>query len=102
MKTFPKKRIEIIVEAPLLSRVIALLDELDVSGYTVFPAIAGRGSVGSWHRDSSHVQPAKQILCIVDESREHEVLEPLFRLVSRQIGIITVSDVRVLRAEKFK
>ncbi len=103
MQTFPKKRIEIMVESPLMSRVITILDDLGVSGYTVLPAIAGRGKDGSWHRDGQvgRVGSVVQILCIVDESREVDVLEPLFRLVSRQIGIVTVSDVRVVRSDQF-
>ncbi len=103
METFPKKRIEIMVETPLMGRVIDILDDLGVSGYTVMPAIAGRGQDGPWHRDGQvgRVGSVVQILCIVDESKEHDVLDPLFRLVSRQIGIVTVSDVRVVRAEYF-
>jgi PII-like signaling protein len=103
METFPKKRIEIMVETPLMSRVIDILDDLGVSGYTVIPAIAGRGQDGPWHRDGQvgRVGSVVQIVCIVDESKENDVLDPLFRLVSRQIGIVTVSDVRVVRAEYF-
>jgi len=103
MKSFRKKRIDIIVEAPLVSRVIAIFDEHDVSGYTVIPAISGRGNVGLWQRDSHarRISSAVLIFCVVDESREDELLEPLFELVSRQIGIITVSDVRVIRGDKF-
>ena len=103
METFLKKRIEIMVETPLMTRVIRILDDLGVSGYTVVPAIAGRGKDGSWHRDGQvgRVGSVVQILCIVDGTREHDVLEPLFRLVSRQIGIVTVSDVRVVRSDQF-
>lgn len=103
METFPKKRIEIMVETPLMSRVIAILDDLGVSGYTVMPAIAGRGKDGLWHRDGQvgRVGSVVQILCIIDETRENDVLEPLFRLVSRQIGIVTVTDVRVVRSDQF-
>lgn len=103
MKTHPKKRIEIMVEAPLLERVLDLLDKQGVSGYTVLPAIAGRGKDGSWHRDGlvGRVGAVVQVFCILDESRVDQVLEPLFRLVSRQIGIVTISDVQVIRPEHF-
>lgn len=103
MKMYPKKRIEIMVEAPLVARVLGLLDERNVSGYTVLPAIAGRGREGSWHRDGLVGQAGAvvQIFCIVDESRVDEILEPLFKLVSRQIGIVSVSDVQVIRPDHF-
>ena len=103
MKTFPKKRIDIMVEAPLMKRVIALLDEQAVGGYTVLPVHAGRGKTGAWHRDGmvGRAGALVMIFCIIDESRVDEVLEPLFALVSRQIGIVTVSDVQVIRSGHF-
>lgn len=103
MKTYPKKRIEIMVEAPLMMRVLQKLDELGVGGYTVVPAIAGRGKDGAWHRDGmvGRAGVLVQIFCIVDESRIDQILEPLFGMVSRQIGIVTVSDVQVIRPDHF-
>lgn len=103
MKTYPKKRIEIMVEAPLMRRVVSLLDDLSVSGYTVLPALAGRGKDGTWDRDGlvGRAGAVVQIFCIVDESRVDQILEPLFKLVSRQIGIVTLSDVQVIRPDHF-
>ena len=103
MQTFPKKRIEIMVEAPIMGRVLAKLDELGVGGYTVLPAIAGRGREGVWHRDGlvGRAGAVVLVVCILDESRMEEVLDALFKLVSRQIGIVTVSDVAVIRKDHF-
>ncbi|MBA4132002.1 MAG: transcriptional regulator [Hyphomicrobium sp.] len=103
MKTYPKKRIDIMVEAPLMQRVLNLLDQQNVSGYTVLPVLAGRGKDGAWHRDGvvGRAGALVMIFCILDEQRVDEVLEPLFKLVSRQIGVVTVSDVQVIRAEYF-
>lgn len=103
MKTYPKKRIDIMVEEPLMPRLIALLDQLGVSGYTVLPALAGRGRDGTWHRDGvvGRAGMVVQISCILDASRVDAVIEPLFKMVSRQIGIVTLSDVEVLRADHF-
>lgn len=103
MKTYPKKRIEIVVEAPVLNRLLDLLDKLAVTGYTVTPAIAGRGRGGSWRREGLVGEAGRLIavFCILDESRVDAVLEPVFQLVSRQIGIVTVSDVMVVRPEHF-
>lgn len=103
MKTHLKKRIDIMVEAPLMQRVLNLLDQQNVSGYTVLPVLAGRGKDGAWHRDGvvGRAGALVMIFCILDEQRVDKVLEPLFKLVSRQIGIVTVSDVQVIRAEYF-
>jgi PII-like signaling protein len=86
-----------------MMRVLSLLDDQKVSGYTVVPAIAGRGNDGTWHRDGlvGRAGAVVQIFCIMDESRVEQVLEPLFKLVSRQIGIVTISDVQVIRPDHF-
>lgn len=103
MQTHPKKRIEIMVEAPLMERVLRILDASPAQGYSVLPVLAGKGLSGSWHRDGlvGRAGQVVQVFCIVDETRVDDVLEPLFRLVSKQIGIVTVSDVSVIRPEHF-
>lgn len=103
MKTHPKKRIDIMVEAPLMQKVINLLDQQAVGGYTVLPVLAGRGKDGAWHRDGvvGRAGALVMIFCILDEARVDEVLGPLFALVTRQIGIVTVSDVQVIRPDHF-
>jgi PII-like signaling protein len=103
MKTYTKKRIDIMVEAPLMQRVLNLLDEQGVSGYTVLPVLAGRGKDGAWHRDGvvGRAGALVMIFCIVDDARVDDILQPLFALVARQIGIVTVSDVQVIRGEQF-
>jgi PII-like signaling protein len=103
MKTHPKKRIDIMVEAPLMQKVINLLDQQAVGGYTVLPVLAGRGKDGAWHRDGvvGRAGALVMIFCILDEARVDDVLGPLFALVARQIGIVTVSDVQVIRPDHF-
>ncbi len=103
MQTYRKKRIEIMVEAPLMDRVIDILEDQAVSGYTVLPAIAGRGKSGRWHRDGlvGRVGSVVQVVCVVDEGRVDDILQPVFKLVSRQIGIVTLLDVEVIRGDQF-
>jgi len=101
--THAKKKLEIVVEAPILRRLLDRLDELAVSGYTVVPALAGRGQGGSWRRDGLVTNTGQMVvvICILDESRVRDVLEPVYGLLSRQIGIVTISDVEVIRPDHF-
>ncbi len=41
------------------------------------------------------------VAIIVAEEKLDEVLEPVFELVRRHIGIVTISDVMVIRGERF-
>lgn len=103
MKTYPKKRLSIIIEAPFLDRLLDLLDDLDVPGYTALPALAGRGKSGSWRRDSLSSDAGRmvQVLIVLDVERLPGVLAAVKRVLDRQIGIVSLSDVEVLRPELF-
>jgi nitrogen regulatory protein PII len=102
-QTHIKARIEIIVEAGALRRVLDKLDALDVPGYTVFDAVAGRGGGGRWTADGTLTasEHMVMIVCVIDASRAETVLRAVYKLVSRQIAIVTLDEVRVVRAERF-
>lgn len=103
LATHRKKRIEVVIEAPVLSRLLDGLDRLSVTGYTVLPALAGRGRTGSWRRDDA-VNPAGQMVCVVcitDQQKVSDILDAVHSLLARQIGIVSVSDVEVIRQEHF-
>ncbi|WP_343562150.1 P-II family nitrogen regulator [Kiloniella sp. b19] len=103
IKTYPKKRLSIIIETPFLKRLRHILDELEVPGYTVLPALAGNGKSGSWNRDtqSSDAGTMVQVLIVLDESLVEEVLKAVHAVLERQIGIVSLSDIEVLRPELF-
>ena len=98
-----KKRLEIIVEAPVLNRLTDLLDRLEVGGYTIVPALGGKGRGGSWSREGQATDAGRMIVIIViiDAKRLDEIVEPIFALVQRQVGIMAISDVLVVRGEHF-
>lgn len=103
MKTFPKKRLSIIIEAPFMNRLLDLLDGLKVPGYTVLPGLAGRGNSGAWRRDSLSSDAGRmvQVLIVLDAEKVPDVLRAVRNVLDRQIGIVTLSDVEVLRPELF-
>jgi nitrogen regulatory protein PII len=104
MQTFPKKRVEIIVEAPVLNRVLRFLQDHEVSGYTVMPALAGSGDSGRmWSREGMVGEAGRMvtILMIIDEARLEPLFDQLYAMVSRQIGVIAISDCTVVRDERF-
>lgn len=99
----PKKRLEIFVEAPALHRVLEALDKQGVSGYTVLPATEGRGNHGGWHRDDSfnNASHMVSVVCVTSEHRAVAAVEAVYSIVKRQIGILTLSDVTVVRPDHF-
>lgn len=104
METYPKKRLEIFIEAPALTRISHVLDNFGVPGYTVSPVLGGSGNSGPWTRDGlvSSAGGMVTIVCIVDEPDMEKLLEKVFAVVSRHIGVVSVSDCHVVRNEKFQ
>lgn len=103
METFPKKQIRLICEAPIATRIRKILSRAPITGYTILPAIGGSGSEGSWMREGL-VGDAGQMLVfliILDEDQLQAVLEQLYGGIRAQMGIITISDVDVVRPELF-
>lgn len=103
MQTHKKKRIEIVVEAPIVGRVTDVLTAKGALGFTVAPAISGLGPDGPWSRDGL-VGTAGQMLvviCIIGEERKDEMLEALFTILSRHMGFVSVSDCEVVRPQMF-
>jgi PII-like signaling protein len=98
-----KKRVEIVVEAPALHRLLDRLDRAGVTGYTVVAGLAGRGHDGAWDSSGLAGEAGRMMLviCILDEARLGAVIEGVYDVVSRQIGIVAVSDVFVVRADHF-
>ena len=103
MQTHPKKRIDLIIEKPLLRSITERFDKAGVSGYSVLPIVAGRGQSGEWSAGGqvSEVGQMAAIICIVDANRVDAVLDEVFAVVRKQIGLVTVSDVSVVRPERF-
>jgi nitrogen regulatory protein PII len=103
MQTYRKKRLEIVIEQPALSRVLDTLDRLAVTGYSVAPLIAGRGREGSWRADGLVSDAGRMVMvaCVCDPSKVDAVVEPIYRIIARQVGIVTISDCDVIRPDHF-
>jgi PII-like signaling protein len=103
LATFPKKRLDIFVEAPALNRVLDALTAAQVQGYTVLEAREGLGHMGHWRLDDSFNSATNVlvIVCILDASLADAAINALYDVVRLQIGVLTVSDVMVVRPEHF-
>lgn len=103
MQTHQAKRVEITIESVMETRLTAALDEAGVTGYTILPVRGGSGRSGKWTRQGqvSRGQGMVQVVCIIRPERLEGLLEAAFAVVERHIGVVTVVDCEVLRAERF-
>ena len=103
METHKAKRVEVIIEAPLERRLTKALDEAGVTGYTILPVRGGSGRSGRWSR-SGQVSPGSgmvAVVCLIKPERLDELLNASFAVVEPHIGVVSITDAEVLRAERF-
>ena len=103
MQTHKAKRVEIIIEAPMERRLTDALIKADVTGYTVLPVKGGSGRSGQWSRAGqiSSAGGMIAVVCIVRPEKVDTMLKAAFDIVERHIGVVTVTDCEVIRAERF-
>lgn len=103
METHEAKRVEIIIEAPLEKRLTAAMIDVGVTGFTVLPVLGGSGRSGQWSRDGqvSLASGMVAVVCLIRPDRLDELLDAAFAVVERHIGVVSITDAKVLRAERF-
>ncbi len=103
MDTHRAKRVAIIIEAPMRRRLEKAFEAAGVTGYTVVPVLGGSGRSGRWSSEGQVGSSGGmvQFISIIRPDRLDALLEAAFDLVEHHIGVVTVSDCEVLRAERF-
>lgn len=103
MEMHDAKRVAIIIEAVMESRLRAALEKAGVRGFSILPVLGGSGGSGAWNRDDTMTRGGGmvQVVCIIRPDRLDPLLEAAFAVVDSHIGVVTISDCQVLRAERF-
>jgi len=103
MQTHVAKRVAVIIEAVMQSRLTDAMEAAGVTGYSVLPVLGGSGRSGAWSREGQVGRGSGmvQVVCIVAPEKLDLLLEEAFPVVQTHIGVISVSDCEVLRAERF-
>jgi nitrogen regulatory protein PII len=102
MQTHTAKRVEIVIEKPLEGRLTQALTDAGVTGYTVVPVRGGSGRSGQWTREGQVGRSGMvMVICLIKPERLDPLLSAAFEVVERHIGVVSVTDAQVLRAERF-
>ncbi|HAH11819.1 MAG TPA: hypothetical protein DCL54_10870 [Alphaproteobacteria bacterium] len=97
-----RKKLEITIEATIQRRVEDLLLQQGVKGHTVLSGLGGRGESGPWRED--HLTRAEQkvlIYAVTTDEAAAKVLAGLKELFATWPGIVALSDVEVMRGDRF-
>ena len=90
----PCKRLEIVIEQPLASRMANLLVELQAPGYTVIDHAGGRGDRGVRRADEPTGTSTNCVFIVAceDQACVERIVEGIRPVLSRSGGICLVSD----------
>jgi PII-like signaling protein len=97
-----KFRLELIIERMALQRARAILEDAELTGYTILDAAAGFGGGRRWRSgDLSTAEAMSVVIAIGDKDKIDRALVELHELIEAQIGVLSVSAVEVLRPDRF-
>lgn len=97
-----RRRIEVLVDAPLVRRVVAAAASAGVTGYTLLPTLGGSGEGGVWSDDQISGAEAKIVfLTVTSEEKAEALIDALTPLLESYGLILMTSTVDVVRAGKF-
>lgn len=100
--TAPKRKIEIVAEAPVMRRLTDMVSRAGATGYTLLPAILGHGRAGDLTSSPlSEAEAAQMLLVVADASLAAEIVTEAHRLLTDFPHMILVSDVAVVRGDDY-
>lgn len=102
MQTVPRKRIEVLADAPLVPAIIAALSRAGINGHSVLPVLGGGGRSGSWSEERLTGAETKQLVwAIASEEHAREFVDAVGPLLDSHRLLLTIADVAVVRGERF-
>jgi nitrogen regulatory protein PII len=89
----PVKRVEIITDALQMRHITTLLEEIGVSGYTIFRDVVGKGGRGIQSGDElSDAFKNSYLLTACSAERAERIVEAIQPILARRGGLCLVSD----------
>ena len=100
-ETVIRKRIEILVDRPLVRRVTDAIDKAQITGWTVLPVTAGSGREGRWQEERVTGSDKSLVLTISSAEKADALVDVLAPMLSSHGLLLTMWDVEVIQGERF-
>lgn len=101
IETVTRKRIEILTDTALLSRVTDAIDKAGITGWTVTPVKSGKGREGRWREERVMGTDKVFVLTIAAEDKAQQLAEDLAPVLTKYGFLFSMWDVQVIRGERF-
>lgn len=102
IQTFKRKRIDILVDAPLCDWLIEQAGEAGIAHHSLLPVHSGLGRTGAWRDDDGYgAVPKRMFVVVTNEQKMEALIERIAPDIERYGLVITIFDVEVIRGERF-
>jgi hypothetical protein len=102
VETVARKRIEILVDSPLVPKIVSFIDTVGISGWSQTYVDAGSGRDGQWQTGELTGAAAKSIIVAIASSSSAQMLiDHLAPILDSHRLLLTIGDVGVVRGERF-
>jgi hypothetical protein len=101
VETVIRKRIEILVDTPLVRIVTAAIDRCEITGWSVLPVLAGSGRDGPWREERITGSDKSLVLTIASGQKAALLAEALAPILTSHGLLLTMWDIEVIRGDRF-
>lgn len=99
--TFKRKRLDILVDAPLCDWLVEQAAEAGIAHYSLLPVHSGKGRGGAWQDEGYGVVAKRMFVAVTNEVKVGDLLDRIAAHIERYGLVITIYDVDVVRGERF-
>lgn len=102
IETVIRKRLEILVDSPLAPKIVGMIEQAGISGWSQTYVDAGGGRDGRWETGELTGAAAKSIIiAISSDGAAQTLIDALAPILDSHRLLLTISDVSVVRGERF-
>ncbi|MBN8484001.1 MAG: hypothetical protein J0L50_04400 [Sphingomonadales bacterium] len=101
IQTFTRKRIDILVDAPLCDWLVEHAAAAGIVHHSVLPVESGLGRTGPWRDEGFGTVAKRMFLALTNEDKAAALLERIAPHIERYGLVVALQDVQVVRGERF-
>ncbi len=97
-----RKRIDILVDAPLSEWLAEVAASVGIAHHTLLPVHSGKGLSGAWRdEDVSGALAKRMFIAIANDAKVQALIDALAPHLSSYGLVVTIADVDVVRGDRF-
>ena len=101
IQTFTRKRIDILVDAPLCDWLVEQAAQAGIVHHSILPVESGLGRAGAWRDEGFGTVAKRMFLALTNAEKVEALLDLIAPDIERYGLVVAIQDVQVVRGERF-